>query len=385
MTTRRAKIGCGNVEAGSRFILVTVVGVILLAGGSRRAAAESAGAETDTSQNHVAFGPYCGLRALYAALRYEGADVHFESLLNSKYLGSPSGSSLAELQQAVIDFGFHSVAINDVSPEMLSHLSHPLILHIKKSFNSKTYDHYVVCLRSVDGGVRVFDPPDPIETQSLQQVLARSDGVGLIVSPESDLEGQFIAFKEKRVATTGLAAFVVCAVAAWYRSTTKSGFEAAHRMQVFRQSVRHAFLLALLAISIGLSVNIVRSDGLFSASGGDRILSDADAQIIDRDQLQNLLHQGMAIVVDARMPRDFSAGHIPGAINIPVDTNDTNRRQIMRTIALDAPVVVYCQSSVCPYSGLVIAGLRSDGYRNLRIYQGGWTDWISAQTAFASR
>ncbi len=35
-------------------------------------------------------------------------------------------------------------------------------------------------------------------------------------------------------------------------------------------------------------------------------------------QLDSLLQQGRALVVDVREPDEFAAGHIPGAINLPL-------------------------------------------------------------------
>lgn len=53
------------------------------------------------------------------------------------------------------------------------------------------------------------------------------------------------------------------------------------------------------------------------------------------------LVQTGARLVDVRTPGEFAAGHIPGAINIPVQQLDTRMSELQPK---DAAVVVYCRS-----------------------------------------
>lgn len=41
-------------------------------------------------------------------------------------------------------------------------------------------------------------------------------------------------------------------------------------------------------------------------------------------QLDSLIQQGRAMVIDVREPDEFAAGHIPGAINMPLSTFRTS-------------------------------------------------------------
>lgn len=48
-----------------------------------------------------------------------------------------------------------------------------------------------------------------------------------------------------------------------------------------------------------------------------------------------------ALLVDVRSPTEFAGGHLPGAVNVPV--NEIGGR-IVELGPLDRPVVVYCRS-----------------------------------------
>ncbi len=78
--------------------VVMVVGPVLAWAGETASPAKS---ERDSSNS----GPYCGVYSVYAALQSLGIEVPLEQLLQTKYVGSPLGSSLRELEQAVLDFG----------------------------------------------------------------------------------------------------------------------------------------------------------------------------------------------------------------------------------------------------------------------------------------
>ena len=61
---------------------------------------------------------------------------------------------------------------------------------------------------------------------------------------------------------------------------------------------------------------------------------------VDGDGARALIAEQDAALIDVRSPAEFGGGHLPGAINIPVD--EIARR--MDEIPQDRPVVVYCRS-----------------------------------------
>jgi 3-mercaptopyruvate sulfurtransferase SseA len=102
------------------------------------------------------------------------------------------------------------------------------------------------------------------------------------------------------------------------------------------------------------------------------------AAAIRRQQVIEAMQQA-AMIVDARSPDHFVEGHIPGAINIPYD-NPTEYLAALQERALpDDLVIVYCGGEPCDESQMVFDLLRQVGYQNVRIYFGGWRDWLEAK------
>ncbi len=85
-----------------------------------------------------------------------------------------------------------------------------------------------------------------------------------------------------------------------------------------------------------------------------------------------------ALILDARRSADFARGHLPGARSLPVwedGLEDRVARLEAFTANLKLPVVVYCSGGDCEDSHLLARRLWMAGFRNLRIYTGGFPDW----------
>lgn len=85
-----------------------------------------------------------------------------------------------------------------------------------------------------------------------------------------------------------------------------------------------------------------------------------------------------ALILDARRSDVYAAGHLPGATSLPV-WEDGLAAKIAALGATRAdpllPTVVYCAGGGCEDSHLLAQKLWLAGYRNLRIYAGGFPDW----------
>lgn len=53
----------------------------------------------------------------------------------------------------------------------------------------------------------------------------------------------------------------------------------------------------------------------------------------------------LAAIIDVRTPAEFAAGHVRGAINIPLDRIDAGIQHV-RGVAKDSPILLYCRSGV---------------------------------------
>lgn len=108
----------------------------------------------------------------------------------------------------------------------------------------------------------------------------------------------------------------------------------------------------------------------------------ADAYLGDRSQLETVtraelkrrLRQPDVVVVDVRPAAEFAAGHIPGAVSIPID--DLKKR--LREIPADTQIVAYCRGPYCAYADDAVRLLRRRG-RDASRLEDGFPEWALAQ------
>ena len=75
------------------------------------------------------------------------------------------------------------------------------------------------------------------------------------------------------------------------------------------------------------------------------------------------------VIVDVRLPSDYRAGHIPGAINLPKGMWDRPRG-----LRKDAVNILYCYSQTCHLAAEAAAQLAAQGYPVVEM-EGGFPAW----------
>ncbi|MBZ0271876.1 metalloregulator ArsR/SmtB family transcription factor [bacterium] len=93
---------------------------------------------------------------------------------------------------------------------------------------------------------------------------------------------------------------------------------------------------------------------------------------VDRRALIERVRRGEVSVLDVRPAEEYRAGHIPGALSIPV--GELTRR--LAELPRDREIVAYCRGPYCVLSVEAVALLRASGYRALRM-EDGVLDWQS--------
>lgn len=94
------------------------------------------------------------------------------------------------------------------------------------------------------------------------------------------------------------------------------------------------------------------------------------AEPIDIDELSRRAQSGDAVVIDVRPRPEFEAGHIPGALSIPLD----ELSQRIDELPADAAVVAYCRGPYCVLAAQAVAQLRAAGFSAQRLAAGP-RDW----------
>jgi rhodanese-related sulfurtransferase len=103
----------------------------------------------------------------------------------------------------------------------------------------------------------------------------------------------------------------------------------------------------------------------------DAYLDDRDAlEAVDVAELMERLNDGSVIVLDVRPEEEYRAGHIPGALSVPVDALEA----ALQTLPRDREIVAYCRGPYCVFSDEAVALLGSRGFRARRLRQG-LPDW----------
>jgi rhodanese-related sulfurtransferase len=106
----------------------------------------------------------------------------------------------------------------------------------------------------------------------------------------------------------------------------------------------------------------------------DAYLDDRDAlEAVDAAELMERLNDGSVIVLDVRPEEEYRAGHIPGALSVPVDALEA----ALQTLPRDREIVAYCRGPYCVFSDEAVALLGSRGFRARRLRQG-LPDWRAA-------
>ena len=110
-------------------------------------------------------------------------------------------------------------------------------------------------------------------------------------------------------------------------------------------------------------------DGVVEAYLQDR----EELEAVDAAELMERLSDGNVVVLDVRPEEEYRAGHIPGALSVPVDALEA----ALQTLPRDQEMVAYCRGPYCVFSDEAVAFLRSRGYRARRLRQG-LPDWRAA-------
>ena len=117
---------------------------------------------------------------------------------------------------------------------------------------------------------------------------------------------------------------------------------------------------ALIVISTLIGIDTMRRGG-------------AGANQVSAVQLPQLINQENAVVVDVCQPEEFGKGHIPAAINIPVDQIKEQLGQLEKFRKKDRPIVLSCRSG--QRASRAAAVLRKNEFERVYTLSGGLAAW----------
>ena len=87
---------------------------------------------------------------------------------------------------------------------------------------------------------------------------------------------------------------------------------------------------------------------------------------VEREEILKLVRQGAVTVLDVRPIDEFKAGHVAGALSIPLKELKLRLSELPR----DQEIAAYCRGPYCVLSVEAVEFLRAEGFQAIRIEEG---------------
>jgi rhodanese-related sulfurtransferase len=89
-------------------------------------------------------------------------------------------------------------------------------------------------------------------------------------------------------------------------------------------------------------------------------------QPVDREALLELVRKGAVTILDVRPVEEYRAGHIPGAVSVPLKELEQHFAELPQ----DREIVAYCRGPYCVLSINAVEMLRASGFNAIRLEEG---------------
>lgn len=95
-------------------------------------------------------------------------------------------------------------------------------------------------------------------------------------------------------------------------------------------------------------------------------------------QVKEIVDRKEGVVVDARDAAAYAAGHIPGAVSLPVGEAEARMDSFRAQVPVGTLLVAYCNGYSCSDSHHLAESLIQAGYRTVYVFAGGFPEWRDA-------
>ena len=169
---------------------------------------------------------------------------------------------------------------------------------------------------------------------------------------------------------------------------TVSGLTVANTSQHLQQ-LRQAGLVESSKVGLKVFYRLSGDDviGLLDALRGvaERRVADVEKLIntyltvkdelepLPRQELLERVRDGLVTVLDVRPPEEYAAGHVPGAVNVPL----CELEHYLKKLNPEQEVVAYCRGPHCVLAFDAVACLRERGLKARRL-EDGYPEWKTA-------
>lgn len=110
----------------------------------------------------------------------------------------------------------------------------------------------------------------------------------------------------------------------------------------------------------------------------DMMAKYGDPSFVSLQDVISIQEKKEAVLLDARSAEEYKAGRIPDSRNLPYYEFETYQQEALKDVTPETPVIIYCEGVGCELSFFLGRDLLNMGYKNVRIFYGGYPEWRDA-------
>jgi len=316
-------------------------------------------------------GPLCGVYAACTAVELLGREAHPHQFITSEYVGRCGGSTAEEVANAVQKSGCHAHIITRLSALDLQLVGCPVIANVRVNPANDRFNHWVVVVPT-PSGVRVYDGLQSPYEIGIGEFLGNWSGIGICAT--ADESNPLVSI------WLGRASFLLIMLIGVVAVLRNKGFvERINQLGPVRQVVG----IGALSLVFTIAGNAVFGDLLHHGKAVSVAAAPSQSRnytLGTLDDARKASSSSEALLIDARMADDYELGTIAGAVNIPVTASTWAINSYLEKLDRDTPIVVFCQSALCPYDETIGGQLVSLGFRNVTVCNEGYSEFKKQQS-----
>jgi rhodanese-related sulfurtransferase len=326
--------------------------------------------------------PYCGIQSLYSAATSIGRPFSFRQILVPEFV-SRHGSTADQLTNAALRVGLHTTVLHQLTCASVAWAPCPVILHTKARYEDNKFDHWMLCLGADERSALIVDGDKAPERIPLTELRALWDGTGVFVSSEPISVWSLQAMPILQCTFWLLLGCLVCGAVKSLKPIRRPwAFRSPTIRTIWSGVVAETIVLLGLSAGLALAGPSVLGGGSLDSEKGVKGIIDENLpnflSTVTTTEMLTLRTDPSATIIDARWLRDYTAGHIGGAINIQPNSSIKDCVAQLSLVPHERSIMVYCQSRECPYAAIVARKLVQLGYTKVRLYRDGYAAWLKS-------